>query len=161
MIDEIPEEIAILEDAKVQAAFHRLNIKQQNFLLAYLHGETGAEAYRQSYNEMADDHVAAVSGSRLLTNVDMKIVLEAFQDDKDEDLVLIKRTFRAAIKDAVKPVYGKDSEGQPEKIEDLPDHLVRIKAASELAKLHGLNAPEKKEISGSVTILATPLDALI
>lgn len=157
-MNEIPEELTEIADDKALPAFHRLSLKQQKFLLHYLREGNGAEAYRQSYNELADDHVAAVVGSRLLTNVDIKTVLSAFQDHKDEDLILIRGAYVDAIKTAIKPIYGKDSAGQPEKIEDLPDHLVRVKAASELSKLHGLNAAEKKEISGSITVMSSPTD---
>jgi phage terminase small subunit len=146
---EIPEELGFIQGDKALPAFHRLNLKQQKFLLHYIREGNGAEAYRQSYNELAEDNVAATCASRLLTNVDIKAVLEAFQDHKDEDLILIRRTYVDAAKGAIKPIYGKDSNGQPEKVEDLPDHDVRIKAAQSLAKLHGLNAAEKQEITGA------------
>jgi hypothetical protein len=156
--NEIPEELSQIDDAKVIAAFHELNLKQQKFLLHYLANGNGRESYRHAYNQTSDDNVAGVCASRLLTNVKIKAVLAAFQDHKDEDLVLIRKTYVAAATEAIKPVYGKDASGQPEKIEDLPDHAIRISAAEKLAKLHGLNAAEKKEISGSITVQSSPLD---
>lgn len=158
MTAEIPEEFAEIADDKVLPAFHRLNLKQQKFLLHYIREGNAAEAYRQAYNELASDHVAAVVGSRLLTNVDMKTVLAAFQDHKDEDLILIRGAFVDAIKTAIKPIFGKDDQGQPILVMEQSDHLARIKAASELSKLHGLNAAEKKEISGSITVMSSPMD---
>jgi phage terminase small subunit len=155
---EIPEELTEIADDKVLPAFHRLNLKQQKFLLHYLRHGNGAEAYRQAYNEMADDHVAAVVGSRLLTNVDVKTVLAAFQDHKDEDLVLVRTTYVNAARTATKPIFGKDEQGQPILVMEQEDHAVRVKAADSLAKLHGLNAAEKKEISGSITVVSTPTD---
>lgn len=149
MSSEIPEELALLNSEKAVPAFHNLNLRQQKFILHYLGEGNGAEAYRQAYNELASDHVAAVCGSQLLTNPNIKIILEAFQDHKDEDLVLIRKTYIDAAKGAVKPVYGKDSNGQPEKVEDLPDHAIRVKAAESLSKLHGLNAADKHEVTGA------------
>lgn len=162
MSHEIPEELGFIQGDKALPAFHRLNLKQQKFLLHYIREGNGAEAYRQSYNQLAEANVAATCASRLLTNVDIKAVLEAFQDHKDEDLILIRRTYVEAAKGAIKPIYGKDSDGQPEKVEDLPDYMTRIKAAEALAKLHGLNAPDKQELTGKnggpVIIQSAPLD---
>jgi hypothetical protein len=155
---EIPEELTEIADDKVLPAFHRLNLRQQKFLLHYLRNGSGAEAYRQAYNEMAEDHVAAVVGSRLLTNVDIKIVLSAFRDHKDEDLILVRKTFVDAARNATKPIFGKDELGQPILVMEQDDHAVRIKAGESLAKLHGFNAAEKKEISGSITVMSSPMD---
>lgn len=158
MTDELPEELSLLADEKALPAFHRLNLKQQKFVLHYLTEGNGAEAYRQAYNGNANDQVAATCGSRLLTYVDIKTVLAAFQDHKDEDLVLIRRTFVNAARSASKPIFGKDDLGQPILVMEQEDHAVRVKAAEALAKLHGLNAAEKKEISGSITIESTIAD---
>ena len=147
MTAEIPEELSLLESEKALPAFHRLNLKQQKFLLHFLREGNGAEAYRNSYNELAGDHVAAVCGSRLLTNVDIKAVLEAFQDHKDEDLILVRKTYIDAARSASKPIFGKDNEGQPILVMEQDDHAVRIQAAEKLAKLQGLNAPDKQEVT--------------
>jgi len=148
VIGEVPEEIALLQDEKAVPAFHRLNLKQQKFILHYLKEGNGAEAYRQSYNELANDTTAATCGSRLLTYADIKVVLAAFQDFRDEDLVLVRKTFVDAAKTASKPIFGKDNEGQPILVMEQEDHAVRVKAAESLAKLHGLNAADKHELSG-------------
>jgi hypothetical protein len=145
--DQIPEELSLLESEKAIPAFHRLNLNQQKFILHFLREGNGAEAYRQSYNELASDHVAAVCASRLLTNVDIKTILEAFQDHKDEDLILIRNTYVNAARTANKPIFGKDSAGQPILIMEQEDHAVRIQAAEKLAKLQGLNAPDKQEVT--------------
>lgn len=158
MSEEIPEELTEIADDKALPAFRRLNLRQQKFLLHYIREGNGAEAYRQAYNELASDHVAAVVGSRLLTNADIKTVLSAFQDHKDEDLILVRKTYVDAARGATKPIFGKDSEGQPILVMEQEDHAVRVKAASELSRLHGFNAAEKKEISGSITVQSSPLD---
>jgi hypothetical protein len=159
--DAAPEELAIVWSDKIAAAFKALEPRQQKFLLAYLKCYVGSEAYRQSYNELASDKVASVCASRLLAHVSIKPILEAFVDHRTEDLFLVHKVYTDAATQAVKPIYGKDEDGQPIKIEDMPDHDIRIKAASALAKLGGLNAAEKKEVSGNLTVSINQLDELV
>jgi len=154
---DIPNELAQV-DAEILKKFHGLNDEQQAFLIGYLQGKSGAEAYRDAYGLPYGNQSAASSASLLLRHPNVTAVLEAFKGFRDEDLILVRKTYIAAATEAIKPIYGKDADGQPEKVEDLPDHAVRIKAAEALAKLHGLNAAEKKEISGSVTIQSTASD---
>lgn len=158
--ESAPEQLEQVWDEKISTAFHTLEPRQQKFILKYLECLNGAEAYRHAYNELAKDAVAAASASRLLTNVNVKTILTCFMDTKDEDFFLIRNTYKSAAEQAIKPIYGKDSDGQPIKIEDLPDHDTRIKGAQALAKLHGLNAPDKTEtkVSGNITIASTPQD---
>ncbi len=159
---DIPEELSVIESPEVLKAFHSLNEKQQCFILHYLKCGVGAEAYRKSYNELADNSTAAVCGSQLLRNPNIKIILAAHQDFRDEDLQTVRKVFLEASTTAIKPIYGKDELGQPIKIEDLPDHDIRIKGANGLAKLHGLNAPDKQEHTGKdggpIIIASTPTD---
>ncbi len=159
---DIPEELSVIKNDEVIAAFNRLNLKQQKFILHYLKNGVGAEAYRQAYNECAEDTVAASCGSSLLRVPDIKIILKAFRDFQEEDFVTVRKVFVDAALTAIKPIYGKDANGQPEKIEDLPDHDIRIKGANGLAKLHGLNAPDKQEHTGKdggpIIIASTPTD---
>ena len=160
-LDPIPEELESVWDEKVSEAFKALEPRQRNFLLAYLGCWNGAEAYRKSYNDLANDRTAAACASRLLTKANIKTVLEAFLDTQVEDLLLVKQTYIEAAKTASKPIFGKDDLGQPILVMEQPDHDIRIKAAQSLAKLHGLNAPDKQEHTGKdggPIILATPLD---
>jgi hypothetical protein len=160
-LDPIPEELESVWDDKVAEAFKALEPRQRNFLLAYLGCWNGAEAYRKAYNPLASDHVATNSGSRILAKNGIKTVLQAFLDTQTEDLLLVKRTYIEAAKTATTPIFGKDDLGQPILVMEQPDHDVRIKAAQALAKLHGLNAPDKQEHTGKdggPIILATPLD---
>lgn len=159
---DLPEEIALLDSNPAIEAFRALNPRQRIFVLSYIRNPVGSEAYRQAYNEMADDHTASVCGSRLLANAGIKAVLTAFRDHQEEDFSLIRKALIDALTGAIKPIYGKDSAGQPEKVEDLPDHDARIKAAAALAKLQGLNAAEKTELTGAnggpIIVQASPLD---
>ena len=63
---DIPEELETVWDKDIAAAFLELNPQQQNFLLAYLKEWNGAEAYRQSYNKLATNEVAAACASRIV-----------------------------------------------------------------------------------------------
>jgi hypothetical protein len=158
--EPIPEELEPVWDDKVAEAFKALEPRQRNFLLSYLNCWNGSEAYRRSYNELANDTTASSCASRLLAKASIRAVLEAFLDTQIEDLLLVKRTYIEAAKTANKPIFGKDEMGQPILVMEQADHDVRIKAAQSLAKLHGLNAPEKQETThkGGITIQATPLD---
>lgn len=158
--DPIPEQLETVWDDSVADAFRALEPRQRNFLLAYLDTWNGAEAYRRSYNQLANDATAAACASRLLTKANVKSVLERFLDTQTEDLLLVKRTYIDAAKTASKPIFGKDDLGQPILVMEQADHDVRIKAAQALAKLHGLNAAEKTETThkGGITITASPLD---
>jgi hypothetical protein len=144
--NDIPEELEPVWNADVASAFATLEARQRVFLLTYVKTWNGAEAYRQAYNPLANDHIATNSGSRLLAKEGIKIVLEAFLDTQIEDLLLVKRTYVEAAKTASKPIFGKDDLGQPIMVMEQPDHDVRIKAAQALAKLHGFNAADKVEV---------------
>jgi phage terminase small subunit len=156
----IPEELDPVWTDKVASAYRALEPRQRVFILAYVRTWNGAEAYRQAYNNLASDQVAANSASRLLAKVGMKDILEAFLETQTEDLLLVKRTYTEAARTATKPIFGKDEEGQPILVLEQADHDVRIKAAQALAKLHGLNAAEKQDlkVSGTIIIQSSPLD---
>lgn len=135
MSEETPEELSTVWDDEIRAAYSALEPRQQKFLCAYVGTWNGAEAYRQAYNQLAKDNVAAASGSRLLTKVNIQKILKRFEENRLEDLFLCRYTFQRAAQCAVKPIYVKDKDGVPEKVEDLEDHDVRVRAADKLAKL--------------------------
>jgi phage terminase small subunit len=143
---EPPEELAGIWDKDIHKAFMSLNPRQQKFIVVYAKEQVGSEAYRQAYNESASDKVASVCGSQLMANPSIRSIMERLSESSIEDLFIVKKALRDAATTAVKPIYGKDELNQPVKIEDLPDHDVRIKAASAMAKLHGFNAPDKVDV---------------
>lgn len=147
--DDLPEEIALLDSLPAIEAFRALNPQQRVFVLAYINEGNGAEAYRQAYNNLASDTVAATCASRLLTYANIKAVLLAFRDHQEEDFRLVRQTFIDAAKTATKPIFGKDEQGQPILVMEQPDHDARTRAASALSKLQGLNAAEKTEVTGA------------
>jgi hypothetical protein len=143
MTDEAPEELAGIWDEEIKAAFADLREKQQKFLLAYVREGNGAEAYRQVYNPLASNHLAAACASQILSSIALKAILRRLADTRAEDMLLVKATFKEASETAIKPVYGKDEEGQPIKVEDIPDHDIRVRAADKLAKLSRLYAEDQ------------------
>lgn len=160
MTDTIPEELETVWDPKVAEAFEALVPKHQEFLLEYLrNNHNGTQAYYTTYGKNHTENVASSSAWRLLRSVKIEAVLSAFQKTNTADLFMVKRALEDAIENAYKPIFGKDSDGQPELIQEIPDYAARIKAADSLMNLHGFKAAEKKEVSGSITIMSTPLDS--
>lgn len=135
---EGPEEMAGIWDEEIKAAFAALREKQQKFLVAYVREGNAAEAYRQVYNPFASDHLASSCGSQALATNGIKAILRRLADTRMEDLLLVRQTFKEAAMKAVKPIYAKDADGQPEKVEDLPDYDIRVKAGDRLARLNKL-----------------------
>lgn len=133
-----PDELAGIWDDEIKTAFAALRIKQQKFLCAYIREGNAAEAYRQVYNPLASDHLASSCGSQALATNGIKPILRRLADTKWEDLILVRNTFKEAATKAVKPIYAKDADGQPEKVEDIPDYDIRVKAGDRLARLNKL-----------------------
>ena len=155
---EIPEELETVWNQEVADAFGSLKSEHQDFLLEYLrNGNNATQAYRKTYSETLSDNVANAASSRLLHSVKVNAVLSAFTKTCVADLFLIVKTYKEAT-EAFKPVFGKDSDGQPELIQEIPDWANRIKAADSLANLHGFNAAQKREISGAINVVSTPAD---
>lgn len=133
---EGPEELAGIWDDEIKTAFSDLREKQQKFLLAYVRFGSGAEAYRKVYNSQATPTLAASCGSQVLLSKGIQGILRRLSNTRLEDLMLVKATFKEAAERAVKPVFSKDKDGQPEHVEDIPDSDVRVKAADKLARLN-------------------------
>ena len=132
-----PDGLDGLWDEDTEIAWKKLTPKQQKFLQEWLtNGNNGTKAYQVVYNDLANDNVSSSSANQLLRNINIGVFLDKMCDSNKSDLVLAKTKLRAAM-DAYKPVYGKDSQGQPEKIEDIPDHKTIIDATNSLMKLNG------------------------
>jgi hypothetical protein len=143
MNEEAPEELSIVWDDQIKAAFQSLSAKYQEFLLSYLRCWNAAQAYREIYNPLANAQTASSCGSRLLAHASIQTVLKRFTDTRTEDLLLVKAVFKEAATEAIKPIFGKDEDGQPIKIEDIPDYDTRVKAGNHLAKLAKLYDDEE------------------
>lgn len=145
----VPEELEMIWDDEVARLFRTLPPNRQKFLVAYIREQHGTKAYREAYNPLASDNVGRACAGQILANPTVRAILERFTDRSLEALFVVPKTLFEAATTAMKPVFGKDEEGQPCHIEDLPDHDVRIKGALGLAKLYGLNAPEKVDVKPS------------
>ena len=97
-------------------------------------------AYRASYNPDASDDTAKSCASQLLTNPNLRAILQKFRDSSLEDAFLIRQTLRDSLS-AYKPEVATDAKGKEFVRTDLPDFNARIKAASELREFH-------KDLSG-------------
>ena len=145
-----PEELKDLWEDDCQKAWDLLNAKQRKFFLNWINCNfNGSEAYRQTYNKLASNTVAAVCASQALINPNIQILCGKLAQSQKSDLLLIRRVYKDAA-EAIKPIFGKDLDGQPEKIEDLPDHKIRIDAAEKLAKLNG-ELVEKSRIDVNIS----------
>jgi hypothetical protein len=140
---QAPEELAAIWDQEIKDEFAALREKQQLFLLAYIRCGNGAQAYRDVYNPLAGDRLASSCGSQVLASNGMKVIMRRLADTRAQDLLLIKATLTEAVEKAVKPIYAKDKDGQPEKVEDIPDYDIRVKAADKLAKINRLYAEDQ------------------
>lgn len=147
---DIPEELADA-DAELIHAFHQLVPQHQEFLIHVLNGEYHCDAYIEVYGQGKTRNSDTAKACQLLRNPNIQAVLAVYQKHRDDDILLIRQTLREAATEAIRPVFSKDPDGQPEKVEDLPDYPVRIKAAEALAKLHGANAPAEVKHSGEIT----------
>lgn len=145
----IPEELETLWDERVATAFAALRPKQQSFLLVYIRKGNAAEAYRKSYNPLADSHLATVCGNGILSNPAIGDILHKLTEQKTADLLLTIKTFRD-MAEAVKPNWVQDEAGQWENTGEEPDWKARNDAAKGLAMLRGLNQPTEVKHSGEI-----------
>ena len=152
-LPEPPEELAAIWDEQIACAFLSLTPKQQKFITVYIREQNSAEAYRQAYNPEATTKNASSCGAHFLSTPSVRPILERFADRSLEALFVVPKTFFEATS-AVKPAIGRDEAGQPILVDGAPDHDVRIKGAVGLAKLYGLNAPEKLEIKPNQNVPA-------
>lgn len=153
----VPEELELVWDDKVAEAFAALVPKQQSFLIEYLKSWNGSDAYRKAYNPLARDEVASANASRLIASDKVGVILARFQERKTEALFTVARTY-FDMNQATKPEWVETKDGTWENVGDVPDWKARKDGADGLCKVYGLNAAEKKEITGSLIIQSTPTD---
>ncbi len=146
---DIPEELQTVWDDEIAALFANLRPQQQDFLLVYLREGNAAEAYRQAYNKMAKEHLASVSGSKLVASVGIAPILAKFNDYKTEALFTVVQGYREMAK-ATQPKWVQDKDGQWENVGDAPDWQARKEAFIGIRKVHGLDQPAEVKHSGEI-----------
>lgn len=150
----IPDELDTIWNSEVAEVFANMRPKHQEFLIAYLQLGNAAKAYRTAYNPNASNHMAAVSGSKLLTTVGISAILSKFNDRKTEALFVANRIY-FDMAEAVQPEWVKDpASGRWVNVGENPDWGARDNAGKGLTKLYALNAPEKAPEGGGGTIPA-------
>jgi hypothetical protein len=136
-------------DAETKAIFKKLEPHYQRFLLAFIRDGRAARAYLEcGINPDATPETAANGGWRMLRNPNIQAILEKLSDRRGEALYRVNRTY-LEMTEAVsvgKVPKSEESEGD-EKFEyaEVPDWSARNMGAQGLARLYGLNAPEKVE----------------
>ena len=132
-----PEELEHIWDEDTQEAWGNLNQNRRAFLVAFMtNGTNGSQAYRKVYNPSANDSVASSGASQIMTNSDILVFIDKLLNNSKIEMFKAKKVYLEGM-EAFKPIFGKDSDGQPEKIEDLPDHKIRRECADSLMKLNG------------------------
>ena len=138
----------IWEQSEVCKAWNSLNDKYQTFLLFYISaqgGRNGRRAYHEIVDKTASDEVAR-NGAYIGT------IFDAMRAGRKQVMrQAVEKVYLDAV-EAIKPIYGKDSEGQPCHIEDIEDHEIRIKAAKEMAKLGGLNEEKSDSTATQINV---------
>ncbi len=158
MSQAIPEELEPLWNEEIATAFQALRPQQQDFLLCYLREGNAAAAYRHAYNKLAKDHLASVCGSQHLATLGIQAILTKFASFKTEALFTVIKGYRE-MAEATRPEWVQDDETkQWENVGNVPDWQARKEAFLGIRKIHGLDAAEKKEVSGSITIQSNPID---
>lgn len=115
-----------------------LTPRQEKFARAVAEGKSQAEAYREAYpkSERWKDAAVWVAASRLLANAKVSLrVAELRAELAEKSLWSREQSVKTLAEIAA--AGEKDSD--------------RVKAVAELNKMHGFNAPEKVEHSGSIT----------
>ena len=117
-----------------------LTSKQEKFAQVWHATGNKSEAYRQVYNaKNSTDNVIAVEASRLSENPNVALrfyeLQQAAQKRNDTTVDALDAMFKEAFE------VGRD----------IKNPSAMVTAASGLAKLHGLNAPDKQQVDHSST----------
>jgi len=144
----------IWEQSEVCEAWDNLTDKYQTFLLFYI--GAGCRNARKTYHEVVDktasDDVARNGGFMMLTNTNVGIIFDAMRAGRKQVMRQAVEKVYLEATEAIKPIYGKDEDGQPCHIEDIDDHDIRIKAAKEMAKLGGLNEEKDESTTNQINV---------
>lgn len=143
--------------------------KQKIFCDEYLKDLNATRAYKVAYPNVKKDEVAKASGSRLLTNVNLKSYidtqLEALHNERTADVREIMEYLTSVLRgestgeEIVTELIG-DGMSTARAIEKHPSEKDKLKAAELLGKRFGM-FKEKVEVNGSLEAETSKLDDLI
>lgn len=128
--------------------------KQKIFADEYIIDLNATKAYKKAYPNVKKDEVAKAAGSRLLTNVNVKIYideqLEKLKSERVADQQEVLEFLTAVMRGEVtEPMLVLDGEGTQKVIESKPNVSTRKSAAVDLGKRYGLFT-DKVDINANV-----------
>ena len=133
-------------DAETRAIFKKLEPHYQRFLLAFVKFGKGSPAYREAINPDADDGTAGACAHRMLKNANIQAILGKLAEDAGEALYRVNRVYTEMTEaTTVGMVLRKKGDSLELELAEVPDHAIRKHGADGLARIKGLNAPEKVE----------------
>lgn len=131
--------------------------KQKIFADEYIISLNASQAYKKAYPNIKKDEVARTSGSRLLTNVNVKAYiveqLEKLQSERVADQQEVLEFLTAAMRgEVLEPIAILDGEGVQKLVEIKPNVATRKSAAELLGKRYRLWT-DKQELDVTATVI--------
>ena len=116
-----------------------LTPKQEKFAQEVASGKSQADAYRAAFNcAKSNPETVQANASRLMANSTVAARVEKLKAELAEKS-LLKREYSVNVLAEIAKAAEKDAD--------------RVRAVSELNKMHGFEAPQKVEHSGTVTAI--------
>lgn len=143
--------------------------KQKIFCDEYLKDLNATRAYKVAYPNVKKDEVAKASGSRLLTNVNLKSYietqLEALHNERTADVQEIMEYLTSVLRgestgEEIVTEFMGDGMSEARAITKHPSEKDKLKAAELLGKRFGM-FKEKVEVNASLESETSKLDDLI
>jgi hypothetical protein len=146
----VPKALKDLGDASLDDVWATLRPAQQAFLAVFLETGNSAEAYRRAYNPTASDHVASVSGSRMMSSAGIETIMAKMNDRRMAAMYAADKVY-FDMTTATVPVPVKDKKtGQYKIVGHSPDWKARKDGADGLSRRYGLNAEVNVKLSGKL-----------
>jgi hypothetical protein len=137
----LPDSLRDLWDEEIAPLFYGLDFHDQTFVLEYLKHGIGTRAYAKAFPRSTPEVHAALA-SRKIRQAKVKAFLDAVREHNIEDYFLVSTQLRNTIAGKAAAILDEDGNVVGQEPPTL-DH--RLKATAQLAKISGLNAPEKIE----------------
>lgn len=102
------------------------------------------EAYQKAINPEASKEIAAIAARKILRHKGVRMLIERLRDVATEDFFAVRATLLEAL-EAKDEIWIRGPVG-PVSAGSAPNWSARIRASEVMAKLHGLNAPERHEV---------------
>lgn len=138
MTDSIlPESLAHVWDEEIREKYDALNFDEQTFALEIIKGSKKGDAYKKAHPNVSDASKGACA-SAFLKRPKIVAFLECFRGNNLDSLFLIRARLQSIVSgDVIECEYNGTKVPLMPKVSDINT------AMAQLAKLEGLNAPEK------------------